>query len=257
MHVGRNLLPFYGETGPVGAENRIRRVLQIRLGVIAQRLHHLLLVPAGDVAAGRAAEPSASPGIGCHSCGIVAQSRNRNRAGENGQVFLLLLGKSGGHGPQVSDGPAQLCLGEGETEAVAGLQQDALGLHQALAHGPVGGLPEVASLCVLQMRPSGHQGELHIGDGRAGEDAQMGSFLQMRENQPLPGPLQHIFAAAGVEYQAAARRKGLQKQVDLGVMAQGFKMPHAFHRRCDGLLIQNLSGFHREGDVEPLLNQAF
>ena len=100
---------------------------------------------------------------------------------------FLQLGKGGGHGPQIPDGPAHLGLGQAQTEVVIGLQQDALRLHQPLAQGPVGGLAKVAAFGVLQMGPACGQGDFHIGDGCAGEDPQVGLFPEMGENQPLPG----------------------------------------------------------------------
>ena len=129
------------------------------------------------------------------------------------------MGEGGGHGPQISNGAAHLGLGKAQAEPIVGFQQNALRLHQPLAQGPVGGLPEVAAFGVLQMGPASSQSNFHIGDGRAGEHAQVGLFLEMGENQPLPGSLQNVLAALAVKDQTTARRQGLQEQVDLGVVA--------------------------------------
>ena len=42
-----------------------------------------------------------------------------------------------------------------------------------------------------------HQRDLHIGNRRTRKNTYMLPLLQVRENQPLPVPVQHILAAGG------------------------------------------------------------
>ena len=173
----------------MGTEDGIRRIFQVCFRVISDFGDHLLLILTGGITARGTAEPTPAPGIGCHLHGVAAQGGDGNGTGEDGQFPLLLLGEGGGHGPQISNGAAHLGLGEAQAEPIVGFQQNALRLHQPLAQGPVGGLPEVAAFGVLQMGPASSQSNFHIGDGRAGEHVQVGLFLEMGENQPLPGSL--------------------------------------------------------------------
>lgn len=127
-----------------------------------------------------------------------------------GPFPVALRGVEGaGHGLQVADGPAQLLGGEGEGEGVPGLQQHALGPHEALAHPPVGGLAEVAPLGVLGVGPAGHEGDPQVRDGGPGEDSTMGALGQVGEDEPLPVALQHVLAAPGGQRQAGALGEGL------------------------------------------------
>ena len=96
--------------------------------------------------------------------------------------------------------------GTSRRTSIPGLQQDALGLHQPLAHRPVGGLAEVAPLGVLGMGPARHQGDLHIRERGAGQDPQVDPLSQMGQHQALPAALEHILAARGGK--AACRSPG-------------------------------------------------
>ena len=131
-----------------------------------------------------------------------------------------------------------------------------LGFPQALPHSPVGGLPEISALSVLEMRPSGEQRNLHICDGRAGEHAPMCFFFQMGQHQTLPVPVQYIFTAQALKLQAAAPGCRFQQQMHLGIVAQGFVMSYADHRCGNGFLIDNASGSELHREAEPLLDHG-
>ena len=58
--------------------------------------------------------------------------------------------------------------------------------HEALPHGAVGGLPEVAALGVFEMGAARDEGDLHIRQRRADEDAEVLLFFQMGQHEALP-----------------------------------------------------------------------
>ena len=96
----------------------------------------------------------------------VLHGGHRGGAGEGGS-FPVALGEA--------KVPPMVCrslmarpswsAGEGEGKLVPGLQQDALGPHEALAHRPVGGLAEVAPSVCLGVGPAGHEGDLQVRKG--------------------------------------------------------------------------------------------
>lgn len=238
--VGLDLAPLHVVARPVGAEHRVRRVVHVPLRVVAQSGDHLIGVVAGGVAAGGAAQPSPATGVGGHLPAIVPQARHRGGAGEHAQrPGGLRRAGLPAHALEVGQGPAHLLRGQLQPEVVPRLQQDALRLHEALAHRPVGGLPEVAPLGVLKVGPPRHQGDAHIGDGGAGEHPQVGLLRQMGEHQPLPVPVQHVLGAGGGQLQAAPPGERLQQQVNLGIVAQGLVVAHALHRGGDGLPVDD------------------
>ena len=146
--------------------------------------------------------------------------------------------------------------GQFQAEGVPGFQQDAPGAHQPLAHRPVGGLAEVAALCVLFMGPARRQGDAHIRDGGAGENPQVGLFPEVGQDQALPVGRQLVLRTNSGELEAAAPRQGLQKQVDLGVMPQGLEMAHALHRGGNGLPVDHPARAESGVDAETLLQAA-
>ena len=178
MHIVLDLVPLDVDPRPMGAEHGICRVLHIALGVIAQLRDHRPRLRAGLVAVASQAQPPPPPGVGHQFLHIAVHGRHRGGAPQQHQLPRLLRRvKFSVHGPHIADGPADLFLGHRHLKAVPGLQQQALRLHQPLAHRTVGGLAEVPALGVLVMGLSGGQTDLHIRDGRAGEHPQMGLFL--------------------------------------------------------------------------------
>ena len=102
---------------------------------------------------------------------------------------------------------------------------------------------------MLQVRLPGNQGDLHIRDRSAGQDAPVDLFLQVSQDQPLPVQGQVVRGHVRAEDQAAPGRQRFQPQVDLRVMAQRLIVPNALHRFRDGLPIQH-AGLP-EGDLQP------
>ena len=117
-------------------------------------------------------------------------------------------------------------------------------------------MPEVAALGVFQMCLAHQQGQFHIRNGRTNQHAPMGFLCQMGENQVLIVPVQHIQGADTVKHQSAALGQRLQEDMALGIVAQGFKMPHALHRICDGFFIKDALVVQLNVQPEPLGNQT-
>ena len=238
VHIFFYLVPFYGEAGAMGAEYGIGGVIQIAFRIVADGGHHSIRIVAGTEAIHRQLQPAAALGVGCHLGGIIAQLRCRQDALQGGQSATVLRRvKFAAHGADVGNGAAYRFRGQSQGEPIPGLQQHTFCLHQPLADGPIGSLAEITALCVLQMGPAGGQGDLHIGDGRAGEDAPVDFFGHMPQDQPLPVDIQRVGGTAGVKNQAGAGRQGGQQQMDLCIVAQGLKMAHAFCFGCDGLFV--------------------
>ena len=257
MGMGAYLVPLHRVARAVAAEHGVRRVVHVPLRVVAHCLHHRRLVSAGAVARRSTQQPPPAPGVGRHLGGVAPEGCHRGGAGEDG---LLTKGlRRGGlavHPLEVAHGPAHLLGGQLQPEVVPRLQQHALGLHQALPHRPVGGLAEVAALGVLHMGPARHQGDFHIRDGSAGQNAQMGLFRQMGQNQPLPVQIQLVGGTVGGQNQAAAPGSGLQEEMHFSIVAQGFEMADALHGVCDGFPVADgaLSEIHLH--IEPLPQAA-
>ena len=202
-------------------------------------------------------EPPPAPGVGGQGEGIVLHGGHGGRPGE-GRPFPVVFrgGEDGGHGLQVADGPAKLLGGDLQLEVVPGLQEDALRLHEPLAHRPVGGLAEVAPLGVLHMGPAGEKADLHVGDGGARQHPHVGLLRQVGEDEPLPVPVQQVLRAPGGEDQPRPLVQGLQEQMDLGVVPQGLEVAYPLHGAGDGLPIEDPAGVHGDGHVEPVPDEA-
>ena len=85
----------------------------------------------------------------------------------------------------------------------------------------------------------------------------MDFFLQMGEYQALPAAVQHILAAPGGKLKPASPFPWFQQQMDLRIMTQGFKMPHAFYRPGNSLFIDYIACPKFHLDPKPLRYQAF
>lgn len=220
-----HLVPFDDGTGSVGAENRVRRVVQVAVRVVPDVGDDLFRVVAGPVALYLEEQAAIPSGVDADLPGVVPHGGDWGGAGEDRAVpqrFRPLKGSV--HALDVSHSPADALAGHLQPEGVPGLQQDGFRLFQPLPQGAIGGLTEVAALCVLDVGATGEDADPHIGDGGTGQDTEVGFLRQMGENQPLPVGVQHVLAAQGVEYQSTARCAGLQQQVDLGVVAQGLEV---------------------------------
>ena len=88
---------------------------------------------------------------------------------------------------------------------------------------------------------SGNQQYTQIREFGTGQHTHMTFFLQMRQDQPLPVTVQHVLAAQRGKLQSTAPLPGLQQQMYLRIMTQGFKMPDAFHWLRQSFLVYNAS----------------
>ena len=181
---------------------------------------------------------------------VAPQPADRGRAFQDGRLPFLAGGAE--TAPQLLDivhGAAEVCSRQLDAEVVPRLEQDAFRHHQALADRPQGRLPEVAPFGVLEVGFAGDEGDLDIGEGRAGQHAPVLFLLQVGEDQPLPVAGQHFLAAVGVVLDVAAGGQGFQFQVDLGVVAEGLVVAHPLHRLGDGLFVEDAA--LPKGDVQP------
>ena len=244
MHVAAHLLPRDDETCTVGAENGVGGVIQIVLGLIAHGLHHFLRVVAGAVAVQRQAQAAAAPGVADHLHGVAAHGGGGGLAREGGGLAVRgSLGRveAALHPLDVVQGPAQILGGDFQPEGVPGLQQlrfpNLICHHQALPHGAVGGLPEIAALGVLEVGPACDEGDFHIRQRGPDEDAEVLLFFQMGQHQTLPVFVQHLFAAVSGKLHPAAGGQGFQLEVHFRVVAERLVVAHALHGLGDGFLI--------------------
>ena len=258
MHIGEDLVPFHREAAPVGAEDGVRGVVQVGLGVVGVGGPDGLRVVAEVIALHLQGQLPQAPGIGRQLPGVVRHGGHGSPAPEQAHAAQVLGGVEAAEaGLDIRDGPADLGRGHLQPEAIPGLQQHGGSLHQTLPHRPVGGLAEVAPLGVLEVGLARRQSQLHIRNGRADGRAQVFLFGKVGQDQTLPVAIQLILAAGGGKHQAAAPGQGLQQQVHLCVVAQGLVVAHALHGAVDGLLIQHpaLAQLHRQ--VEAIQDQAF
>ena len=137
------------------------------------------------------------------------------------------------------------------------LQQAAFGLHQPVSQCPSGRFPEITALGVLRMRPAADQTDACIRQFCPGQNARKRLMTEGVQNQILPVSIQGIFRAAGLQHDSAARRKGFQNQMNLGVMAKRFKMADSLHLFCDSLLINKLSFLRTGPKSKTLQKQSF
>ena len=91
-----------------------------------------------------------------------------------GTVLGFRRVKPATHGAKVRDGAPHHLGGHRHRHIVPGLQNPGFGLHQALAHRPISGLAEIATLGVLQVSFSDEQGYFHIRNGRAQQHPPVG-----------------------------------------------------------------------------------
>ena len=104
---------------------------------------------------------------------------------------------------------------------------------------------------------SQEKGDFHVCNGSAGQHTLVGLFLQVGENQLLIVDIQHVRGAPGVKHQTAPLGQGLQKKMDLCIVAQRLKMPYPLHRIFDGLPVVDFGVSQLHLQRKPLRNQAF
>ncbi len=116
--------------------------------------------------------------------------------------------KAAAHALDIGHGAAQVLRGHSSRKAYHGSSSWLFGQHQALPHGAVGGLPEVAALGVFEVGAARNEGDLHIGQRRTDQHAGMLLFFQMGQHQALPVLVQHLFPAVGGKLHPAAPGQG-------------------------------------------------
>ena len=112
-------------------------------------------------------------------------------------------------------------------------------LHQTLANRAVRGLAKIAALGMFGMRTAARERNAHIGDGRAGQHAQVIALHGVGECQTLPVKIELVGRGHGPKLHARTRWQRLQAQMHLGIVAQWLKVAHALDRLRNSLLIEN------------------
>lgn len=213
---------------------------------------------AGEVPLGNAAEPSFSFGVAYHLALIATKLRHRGAAGEHriGADRFRRLYLSG-HALQVGHGASGAFLRDGQTELVPRLEQHRLRRAQPLPYRPVGRLPEVTALGVLDVRFSGDNGYLHVGYRRACQHTDVRLFFKVCQYKSLPVDVKVVLSAVGEEMQPGATLGGFKQQVYLRVVPQRLIVPHTLYRGGDGFLVGNASLVELHLQPEALLYHAF
>ena len=142
-----------------------------------------------------------------------------------------------------------------EREIVIRLEQNALRLHQTVAHSAVGRFTEIAAFGMLDVGASGDECDVHIGQRRAGQHAEMRLLREVRQNKPLPVEVEFIGRAGRCERDAAPPLARLHEQMHLGVMPQRLEMTDADDRLRDGLPVDDAALVKGHAHTEARLDQ--
>lgn len=125
-------------------------------------------------------------------------------------------------------------------------------LHEPLANRAVRGLAKVAALGVFGMCTATCERNAHIGDGRAGQHAQVIALHSVGERQTLPVKIELVGRGHGAKLHARARWQRLKAQMYLGIVAQRFKVAHALDRLRNSLLIENAARLKRNRKTKAI-----
>ena len=129
-------------------------------------------------------------------------------------------------------------------------------LHQTLANRAVRGLAKIAALGVFGMRTAARERNAHIGDGRAGQHAQVIALHGVGECQTLPVKIELVGRGHGAKLHARTRWQRLQAQMHLGIVAQWLKVAHTLDRLRDSLLIENAAGLKLDRKAKTIGQHA-
>ena len=157
---------------------------------------------------------------------------------------------------QVSHRSAHIFLRQFQAEIVGGLEQDGRCHHKTLAHSPVGGLAEIAALCVLGVSAAADDTDLHIRDLGTGQNTLVAPLFQMRQDQALPVEGKVVDGALTLKDQTASRLTGFQKQMHFRIVAQRFKVTDALCCIRDRLFINNAGRAEFHPHSEAVFYQA-
>ena len=162
----------------------------------------------------------------------------------------------GTHARGIRERPAHALPRHLELKAIPRLQQHGCAgltrLHEPLANRAVCGLTKIAALGVLGMRTAARERNAHIGDGRAGQHAQVVALHGVGERQTLPVKIERIGRGHGAKLHARARWQRLQAQMHLGIVAQRLKVAHGLDRLRDRLLIENAARLKRNRKAKTI-----
>ena len=257
MGRGGNFVPFHGVARAVGAEDGIRAVFRVVLRFVADGSNDLFRIVTRLISSHGAGQTAKTAAVSGDGLPVVAHCGNGSASGDQRHIADGFRGiKAAAHLLDIVDSTAQIFAGDLQSEIVPRLQQYALRAHQTLPHGAIGGLAEIAALRVLQVSASGGERKAHICDGGSGENAQMRLFHQMREDQALPVAIQSILTADGGEFQPAALRQRLKKQMSFGVVAQRLVMAYAFHGGRDRFFIDDAACAELHSHAKPFGNDT-
>ena len=244
VHMAAHLLPRDYEARTMGAEDRIRRVVEVVFRLVAHSGDDFFGVVAGAVAVQTQVQVSPAPRVAHHVHGVAAHGGGRGRSGQGGGLAVrggLGRVKAAAHLLNVVHGPAHVFRRELQPEGIPRFEKlrfvDLSCHHQALPHGAVGGLTEIAALGVLEVGAARDEGDLHIGQRGTGQHAKVLLFFEMGQHQPLPVLVQHLFPAVGGELHPAAAGQGFQLEVDFRIVTEGFVVAHALDGLGDRFLI--------------------
>ena len=205
-----HLVPLDLKARAMRAKDRARRMQKIALRVVADSLHDLILLGARFISVRLVRDPPLPSRVGRDLRRVPSQKPHRSRARNDSLCFFhLRRGDHRVHPLQVRHRPTHKIRRNLQPERVPRLQQHRLRLPQSLPHRAIRRLPEIASLGVLEVRPSGDNCDAKVGHRASRQNARLHRLLQMRENKPLPVPREHILAAHGVQHDPAPRLSGL------------------------------------------------
>ena len=102
------------------------------------------------------------------------------------------------------------------------------------------------------MRTAARERNAHIGDGRAGQRAQVIALHGVGECQTLPVKIEFAGRGHGAKLHARTRWQRLQAQMYLGIVAQRLKMAHALDRLRNSLLIENAARLKRNRKAKAI-----
>ena len=239
------------------AKDRVGRVGQIGLGLIGGRLDDALGIMASRIAGELQVQMPATARVGSHLQRVILHlgcrhATHKLRPVSRHRRWLVL----GTHTRGIRERPPHALPRHLELKVVPRLQQHGRAgltrLHQTLTNRAVRGLAKVAALGVLGMSAATRERNANIGDGRAGQHAQVIALHGVGERQTLPVKIELIGRGHGAKLHARTRWQRLQTQVHLGIVAQWLKVAHALNRLRNSLLIENAARLKRNRKAKAI-----
>ena len=253
MHIVRHIRPVHDEARAMRAEYGRGRFIEVRLGLVTHPFQHLLGVMARQISGRLAGQLAEAARVQHDLLAVLPHGGNGTSAAQGRVLRRMLAGlEFRTHALEVRHGTAQLVGRDLQRKTIDRLQKNTLRRHQALAHGAIGRLAEIAALRVLRVRLPRDQRQPCIGKLRAGQHAAVALFGQMRQDETLPVHLQFVHRNAALEHEAAPRRQRLHQQMHLRIMSQRLVVAAPDHRLADGLFIYDRARVERHVDAETV-----